>query len=212
MTTRSGQAHRLHPNRRRGTLTSAAALLVALVVTGCSDSSNDDLAGQYKSGTTQNYVSGDGAVTQVPPAGRADPISFDVTTSDGTRFNSDALAGTVVVINFWYASCPPCRAEAKHLNAVNDRFQDQDVQFIGVNVRDQQSTAEAFERRFNVSYPSIIDANEGRMQLALSGQVAPNAVPTTIVLDTKGRVAARVLGAIDGPGTLSALVNDELGN
>jgi len=133
-----------------------------------------------------------------------------VTTSDGTRFNSDDLAGTVVVINFWYASCPPCRAEAKHLNAVNDRFQDQDVQFIGVNVRDQQSTADAFERRFTVRYPSVIDANEGRMQLALSGQVAPNAVPTTIVLDTKGRVAARVLGAIDGPGTLSALVTDEL--
>ena len=210
MTTRSGQAHHLHPNRLRGTLTSAAALLVALVVTGCSDSSNDDLAGQYKSGTTQNYVSGDGAVTQVPPAGRTDPISFDVTTSDGTRFNSDDLAGTVVVINFWYASCPPCRAEAKHLNAVNDRFQDQDVQIIGVNVRDQQSTADAFERRFTVRYPSVIDANEGRMQLALSGQVAPNAVPTTIVLDTKGRVAARVLGAIDGPGTLSALVTDEL--
>jgi len=210
MAPRHGQTQP-HPNRLRGSLTSAAALLVALAVAGCSDSGNDDLSGQYKSGTTQNYVSGDGAVTQVPSAGRTDPISFDVTASDGSRFSSDGLAGTVVVINFWYASCPPCRAEAKHLNAVNDRFQDQDVQFIGVNVRDQQSTAEAFERRFNVRYPSVIDANEGRMQLALSGQVAPNAVPTTIVLDTKGRVAARVLGAIDGPGTLSALVTDELG-
>jgi len=210
MVLRFGQTQRLHSNRLRGSLTSAAALLVALAVAGCSDSGNDDLSGQYKSGTTQNYVSGDGAVTQVPPAGRTDPISFDVTASDGTRLSSDGLAGTVVVINFWYASCPPCRAEAKHLNAVNDRFPDQDVQFIGVNVRDQQSTAEAFERRFNVRYPSVIDANEGRMQLALSGEVAPNAVPTTIVLDTKGRVAARVLGAIDGPGTLSALITDEL--
>jgi len=210
MARRPGQTQP-HPNRLRGSLTSAAALLVGLAVAGCSNSGNDDLSGQYKSGTTQNYVSGDGAVTQVPPAGRTDPISFDVTAIDGSRFSSDGLAGTVVVINFWYASCPPCRAEAKHLNAVNDRFQDQDVQFIGVNVRDQQSTAEAFERRFNVRYPSVIDANEGRMQLALSGQVAPNAVPTTIVLDTKGRVAARVLGAIDGPGTLSALVTDELG-
>jgi cytochrome oxidase Cu insertion factor (SCO1/SenC/PrrC family) len=206
-----GRTQRAH-STCRGTLISAAALLTALAVAGCSDTSNDDLAGQYKSGTTQNYVSGDGAITQVPPAGRTDPINFDATASDGTRFTSDALTGTVVVINFWYASCPPCRAEAKHLNAVNDRFNDQNVQFIGVNVRDQPSTAEAFERRFKVSYPSVIDANEGRMQLALSGEVAPNAVPTTIVLDTKGRVAARVLGAIDGPGTLSALVRDELGS
>ncbi len=211
MASQLGRTQRAHSMWRRGMLISAAALLTALAVAGCSDSSNGDLAGQHKSGTTQNYVSGDGAITQVPPGGRTDPISFDVTASDGTRFNSDALAGTVVVINFWYASCPPCRAEAKHLNTVNERFQGQDVQFIGVNVRDQRSTAEAFERRFNVSYPSVIDANEGRMQLALSGEVAPNAVPTTIVLDTKGRVAARVLGAIEGPGTLSALVSDELG-
>ncbi|MBF4629285.1 TlpA family protein disulfide reductase [Curtobacterium flaccumfaciens] len=196
--------------RRQTTSTAVAGIVLALTLSGCSGNGNDKIADQYDAGTTQNYVSGDGAVTQVPPAGRDQQISFDIAAHDGTKLSSDDLRDRVVVINFWYASCPPCRAEAKHLNAVNDRFQDQGVQFIGVNVRDQVGTAEAFERQFNVAYPSVIDANEGKMQLALAGEVAPNAVPTTIVLDQQGRVAARILGAIDGPGTLSALVQDEL--
>jgi hypothetical protein len=84
------------------------------------------------------------------------------------------------------------------------------VHFIGVNVRDEAGTAKAFERKFGVDYPTVLDARSGTMQLALSGDIAPNAVPTTIVLDKKGRVAARVLGAVDGPSILKTLVDDEL--
>jgi hypothetical protein len=83
------------------------------------------------------------------------------------------------------------------------------VQFIGVNVRDESGTAKAFERKFGVDYPTVLDARTGTMQLALSGDIAPNAVPTTIVLDKRGRVAARILGAVDGPGILNTLVDDE---
>ena len=56
----------------------------------------------------------------------------------------------------------------------------------------------------------MLDARDGTVQLALSGQIAPNAVPATIVLDKQGRVAARVLGAIDGKSILQTLVGDEL--
>lgn len=192
----------------------AVALALAasgiLALSGCSTNQDDGLSSQYRDGGTKNYVSGDGTVTQVPPANRGDTISFDEVTSDGQPVRSADLRGQVVVLNFWYAACPPCRAEAKHLNAVSERFMDRGVQFIGVNVRDAKGTAEAFERRFNVAYSSVLDNETGRMQLALSGEVAPNAVPTTIVLDTNGRVAARIVGAIDGPGTLSTLIDDEL--
>ncbi|MEK6344221.1 MAG: TlpA disulfide reductase family protein, partial [Curtobacterium sp.] len=68
---------------------------------------------QYGNGTTQNYISGNGAVTEVAVDERTDPISFDVESMTGERLSSKALKGKVVVVNFWYASCPPCRAEAK---------------------------------------------------------------------------------------------------
>lgn len=187
-----------------------AAIMAVMLLAGCAGGQNGTLSSQYRGGETKNYVSGDGTVTQVPTSNRSAPVQFDETAMDGAQLNSEELRGQVVVLNFWYASCPPCRAEAKHLNKVAERFASRDVQFIGVNVRDAQGTAEAFERRFNVTYPSILDNDTGRMQLALSGDVAPNAVPTTIVLDVRGRVAVRILGAIGGPGTLATLIEDEL--
>lgn len=198
------------PFRRRAAPTTAAAIVAVTLLAGCSSGQNGALSSQYRGGETKNYVSGDGTVTQVPTSNRSTPVQFDETAMDGTQLNSKDLRGQVVVLNFWYASCPPCRAEAKHLNAVAKRFESRNVQFIGVNVRDAQGTAEAFERRFNVLYPSILDNDAGRMQLALSGDVSPNAVPTTIVLDMQGRVAVRILGAIGGPGTLATLIEDEL--
>ncbi|WP_348272526.1 TlpA disulfide reductase family protein [Rathayibacter sp. VKM Ac-2759] len=122
----------------------------------------------------------------------------------------DTYAGRVTVVNFWYAGCAPCRAEAPDLQALNEEFSDQDVAFLGVNVRDQTATATAFAGQFGISYPSIIDVNSGEMQLAFSGSVAPNAVPTTVVLDRKGRVASRILGRLADQSILRTLVNDTL--
>jgi len=186
----------------------ATAVFAALVVTGCS-SSNDGIAKQYGSGSTQNYISGSGAVTEVATQDRQAPVDFTAKTMDGDRITAKSLRGEVVVINFWYAGCPPCRAEAKYLNSVHEQYAADDVQFIGVNVRDEAGTAKAFERKFGVDYPTVLDARTGTMQLALSGDIAPNAVPTTIVLDQQGRVAARILGAVDAPGILNTLVDDE---
>lgn len=194
---------------KRFAVLAATAVAAALVLSGCSSDSGD-LAKQYGNGTTQNYISGDGAVTEVATDKRTDPVVFAAKDTDGDAVSSKALKGKVVVLNFWYAGCPPCRAEAKYLNQVHDEYAGKDVQFIGVNVRDEEGTAAAFERTFGIDYPTVLDAKSGEMQLALSGQIAPNAVPATIVLDKQGRVAARVLGAVDGPSILDTLVGDEL--
>ncbi|MDM7890931.1 TlpA family protein disulfide reductase [Curtobacterium caseinilyticum] len=195
--------------RTRIAATAATVVIAALALAGCS-SSNDDLSRQYGSGTTQNYISGTGAVTEVAADKRADPVDFTTKDTNGDTVSAKALRGKVVVLNFWYAGCPPCRAEAKYLNQVHDQYADDDVAFVGVNVRDEEGTAAAFERTFGVDYPTVLDARDGTVQLALSGQIAPNAVPATIVLDKQGRVAARVLGAIDGKSILQTLVGDEL--
>jgi thiol-disulfide isomerase/thioredoxin len=197
------------PTRTRFATLAATAVIAALALAGCS-SSNDKLSEQYGSGTTQNYISGTGAVTEVAVDKRTDPVDFTTKDTDGDTVSAKALRGKVVVLNFWYAGCPPCRAEAKYLNQVHDEHADDDVAFVGVNVRDEEGTAAAFERTFGVDYPTVLDARDGTVQLALSGQIAPNAVPATIVLDKQGRVAARVLGAVDGKSILDTLVSDEL--
>ena len=195
--------------RSRIAAVAASAVIAALALAGCS-SSNDDLSRQYGSGTTQNYISGTGAVTEVAADDRSTPVDFTTKDTDGDTISAKDLRGKVVVLNFWYAGCPPCRAEAKYLNQVHEQYADDDVVFVGVNVRDEEGTAAAFERTFGVDYPTVLDARDGTVQLALSGQIAPNAVPATIVLDKQGRVAARGLGAIDGKSILQTLVGDEL--
>lgn len=167
---------------------------VAVGVAGCS--SNDGLTQQHDNGTTKNYISGDGTVTEFKPSDRKDPIQFTATTERGKSISRKTYDGQVVVLNFWYASCPPCRLEAPSLQSLSEKYAGK-AQFIGVNVRDEADTAIAFERTFKVTYPSVIDAADAKVQLALAGQRGPNATPTTIVLDQKGRVAARVLGEVN---------------
>jgi thiol-disulfide isomerase/thioredoxin len=186
------------------------AVVAALALAGCSSGSNDQLANQYGKGTTQNYISGDGAVTEVAADKRTAPVTFHAVTDRGDTVSSAALKGKVVVLNFWYAGCPPCRAETKYLDRSYRQFQGKDVAFVGVNVRDEKPTARAFERTFDTPYGSVLDVDHGTMQLALSGSIAPNSVPTTIVLDKQGRVAARILGAVDASSILDTLVSDEL--
>ena len=182
-------------------------LVVGLVLSGCAAES-DVLAEQYRAGTGQNYISGDGALTVVAPESRNEGIAFQGPLDVGGTFSSDDYAGQIMVVNFWYAGCPPCRLEAPDLEALHQEFLEEGVVFIGVNILDQAPTALAFAHEFGVTYPSIMDTNDGSVRLAFSGQVAPNAVPTTVVLDQQGRVAARISGLLTEPDVLAALIRD----
>jgi Thiol-disulfide isomerase and thioredoxins len=117
------------------------------------------------------------------------------------------MRGKPVVINFWYAACAPCRIEAPHLKELSEEFGDK-VPFIGVNVRDEAEASQAFERSFEIPYESIQDT-DGQIQLAMTKYVPLQAVPSTLVLDRKGRVRARVIGAVD-PKILKTLIDTAL--
>ena len=183
----------------------ATALAATLLTTGCAGSQVDGLASQFKNGDNKNYISGDGTAIEIAAADRADSVAWKGVTDAGSVLTSDNLSGVVTVMNFWYAGCAPCRAEAKDLEALYQEFLPSKVQFVGVNVRDTASTALAFDRAFGMSYPSLIDNNTGSVVLAFTGVVSPQAVPTTIVVDRKGRVAARILGRLE-KGTLRAMI------
>lgn len=181
----------------------AVATVVGLALSGCA---SDPLAEQYRSGSSQNYIAGDGRITEFTAAKRGPAVEFTGELEDGSTVTSRNYAGKVLVVNFWYAGCPPCRAEAPDLEKIHTEFAPQEVDFLGVNVRDQAATAEAFERTFGITYPTTIDVNTGTMQLAFSGVVAPNAVPTTLVLDQQGRISARILGRIPDASVLRTLI------
>jgi len=187
----------------------AGALSLGLLLSACS-SASDTLAEQYRSGSGQNYISGDGAITVVAPDSRKDPVSFGGELDTGGFFSPEDYAQSVTVVNFWYAGCPPCRLEAADLEAIYQEYREEGVVFVGVNIFDQAPTALAFASEFGVTYPSIMDVADGGVRLAFAGEVAPNAVPTTLVLDATGRVATRISGLLSEPDILRGMIDDLL--
>ena len=189
---------------RRAVLAAGGAALAALTLGLSACAQEDALAKQAKAGDNKNYVAGDGSVTEFAAADRKAAVAISGTLFDGTAMTPADFQGKVTVLNFWFAGCAPCRVEAPILEELHQEFKEQGVQFLGVNLRDEKATAEAFDKTFNLTYPSFDDKNGGVL-LAVSGLVPPGAVPTTLVLDKQGRVASRVLGEIQ-KGTLKALI------
>jgi thiol-disulfide isomerase/thioredoxin len=185
---------------------SALGLGIVLLVgiTGCS---SDPLAEQYRAGSGKNYIAGDGTITEIAPENRTEPITFSGLSEGGATLSSDQYLGNVLVVNFWYAGCAPCRAEAPLLQEAFLAAEPNGVGFIGVNVRDQPATVATFDKTFGITYPSIVDV-DGQAQLSFASNVPPNAVPTTLVLDREGRVAARILGQLANTSILTTLVTD----
>lgn len=179
-----------------------ACLVAALLLSACTP---DALSSQARAGDDKNYIAGDGSVTELAPAERGEPVDVTGTSAEGDPVDLADLRGEVVVLNLWYAACGPCRAEASDLVDVAAETGADGVRFLGINTRDEPATAQAFQRTYDVPYPSILDA-QGAVVLALAGQVSPQAVPTTLVVDRQGRVAARVLGPVD-PSVLKSLVD-----
>jgi peroxiredoxin len=171
----------------RGRLLTAAALAVlVLPLAGCSDSATVS--------PSAAFPVGDGTVTMVQPVERGAPIDLSGTTLSGKPLALESLRGKPVVLNVWGSWCPPCRKEAPALAAAAPQLKAQGVEMVGINVKDQVTSAARFEEEYEISYPSLHDT--GTLLLALRGAVPPNSIPSTVVLDAQGRVAARFNGPI----------------
>lgn len=190
----------------------AASLLLSLVlVAGLAACANDPLAEQYRSGDGKGFIAADGfEVVEIPEAERTEPVDFEGVLDTGDTTSSDDYRGEVLVVNFWYAACAPCRVEAPILEEVNRSFAGDDVAFLGVNLYDGAEASQAFAETYGVAYPSALASVDGSIKLAFAGQTPLNAVPVTLVLDREGRVAARVIGQVSETTILETLVSDAL--
>ncbi len=168
-----------------------AALTAVLVLTSCSTS-------QGSTDGTQRYVAGDGTTTLLGADERQAPVTLVGAALDGEPIDTAQWRGRVVVVNLWASWCAPCRAEAPVLEAVAAETRPRQIRFLGIvsGGKDSIENARAFQRRYGVSYPSLFDGDNS-LVLAFRGQLPMAAIPTTLVLDRQGRVAARALGQVD---------------
>src|SRR3954451_1265624 len=169
--------------------TAAAVLAAALAVAAACTSSN--AVTQTVAGSN-GYQAGDDALTWLPPSQRPRVGSVSGELLDGTHFDLGSWRGKVVVVNFWGSWCPPCREEAPALEQVYRDNVSKGVEFLGVDVREDQPSAMSFLRGHHIGYPSMFDPSDV-LALRFPG-LPPNATPTTLILDRQGRIAARHSG------------------
>jgi len=175
---------------RVGRLRLLAVLLVLTASLSACSSGNTDAGG----GQQFKFTGATPAGELIAPGERSPAPSFTGELLDGSSFESTSLAGNPAVLNFWGSWCPPCRVETPDLQAVYTDVEADGVNFLGVDVKDERQLAKAFVADVGAQYPSLFDPR-GEVALAFRGFPA-NVIPSTIVLDKDGRVAAVYTGQI----------------
>lgn len=199
------QAPRLRAVSRPARTALVTAALVAVV-----------LLGLWLARATPWTADGDGrsgdigiaepGLTLYPPGERDPAPTLKGRTLDDEPFDLEDLAGQVVVVNVWGSWCGPCRAEMPGLVRVANRMADDGVRFVGIDTRDDHASAQAFVKNYKVPYPNVFDPT-GQALLPFGAVIPSAAIPSTVIVDAEGNVAARVIGAVDET-TLAGLLDD----
>ena len=169
------------------------------------------LAPSPRSGDSRAAVMGDtnpGLVVFAPDK-RSKAPRLEGTTLDGDAFTLSEYSGNVIVVNVWGSWCGPCRAETPDLVRLAREDADRGVRFLGIDTRDNLASAKAFAKKFEMPYPSLFDEG-GRVLLPLRGVIPTAVIPSSVVIDPQGNVAARVIGPVTY-NTLKGVLDDELG-
>ncbi|MGR4878133.1 TlpA family protein disulfide reductase [Streptomyces sp. LARHCF249] len=197
---------RHHPAHRGPA--AAALLLLALAAAGCAGpapqaaGSGTEPAAR-SAGTAPNGGAGTAATAAVLPVdGRRPAPDTSGTALDGRAVALRSYRGEVVVLNVWGSWCAPCRTEAPELEALRAAVEPRGVRLLGINVRDRsKGPARQFEETYGLRYPSIHDPQGALLPAYPPALLNPQAMPSTLVIDRKGRIAA----AISGPVTRAQL-------
>ncbi|MFI9603166.1 MULTISPECIES: TlpA family protein disulfide reductase [Streptomyces] len=190
---RTPRPHRTRPSRVRGraALLAAGSAALALALSACGSGGTSGGSGNT------NFITGADGIATVPKADRKPAPDLSGKSLEGKQLDMGAYKGQVVVLNVWGSWCSPCRAEAPNLVKVAKDTAGKGVQFVGINTRDSSTQpALAFEKQFDVPYPSLYDPTGKLMLRFQKGTLNPQMIPTTIIVDRDGKIAARALQAL----------------
>jgi thiol-disulfide isomerase/thioredoxin len=178
-------------------------LVAALAATAATSTACTDVAGTDGKG----FVTGDGRVLKIAPEDRGDPVEAGGESLDGDQVTLAELRGKPVVVNVWGAWCTECRTETPLLVDAADELPG-GATLVGIDVRDASADdARAYVRSAAIPYPSIYDPGSEQL-LRFPPPINPRDIPSTVVLDAQGRVAAMIRGALPSKLTLLDVVEE----
>ena len=121
------------------------------------------------------------------------PITATPTAGDGAAVGGHHavpdVVGKVVVVDFWATWCGPCKLQAKFLDELHEELPSETVQFLAVDVAEDEATVRAYVERTPFPYPVLLDLND-----SLSSRHEIFGLPTVMVIDPTGRVSYKHTG------------------
>lgn len=121
-----------------------------------------------------------------------DLSSIKFKDAKGKTISLADLNGKVVFLNFWATWCPPCLAEMPSVNKLYEQFKnDSEVVFIMVDADSDFTKAQAYMNRKGYQLP-VYNVASNIPETLFAGSL-----PTTVVLDKKGRLSFKEVGAAD---------------
>jgi thiol-disulfide isomerase/thioredoxin len=100
--------------------------------------------------------------------------------------------GKVVFLNLWATWCGPCRSEMPSMEKLYQRYKDQGLEILAVNLREDDESIRTFMRQNGLSFPVVLDKSGD-----IGSLYGVMAIPTSYVLDRQGRVILRLVGSIN---------------
>jgi cytochrome c biogenesis protein CcmG/thiol:disulfide interchange protein DsbE len=148
-------------------------------------------------------------ILALKPAQTKQPPDFELALLSGGKLSSDELKGSPVVLNFFASWCAPCREEAPLIERMWQRYRNDGVRFVGVNIKDTKANAKRFVREYGVTYPVVADPNQ-----VLAGALDVNGLPQTFFVNEEWKLlsvsSGERIGARSGTGVFGAISATEL--
>ncbi len=121
------------------------------------------------------------------------PFSVDFTLPDldGKSVRLSDLRGRVVLINFWATWCPPCRAEMPSMNDLYKDYRDKGLEILAISIDvDGRRVVAPFVEKYGLLFPVLLDPRN-----EVGSRVRVRGIPSTFLLDKRGRIAGLEIGA-----------------
>jgi len=120
----------------------------------------------------------------------APPVDIYLKDLNGKMVRVSDLKGKIVFLNFWTTWCPPCRIEMPAMQKLHQRLKDKDFVMIAINLQEPASRVKAFNKKYKLNFTSLLDSS-GKVAL----RFGIRSIPVTYILDKKGGMIGKALGA-----------------
>jgi peroxiredoxin len=136
-----------------------------------------------------------------------DPLAVELMNTAGRFVRLDDFRGKIVFLNFWTTWCPTCITEMPSMEKLHRKLSGKNFVMVTVNIKESALQVKNFFRKYQLTFTALLDTTGG-----VSSEFGIGAIPTTFILDKKGRIIGRINGPREWDSRESVAMFEELAN